>query len=262
MGYQEEIDRIDQRLADMDYVQAAMTEQGVSLGEYDLDSMASLRARERGKEEELAKQAEQEVMLQSEGVQAEAHTEGDPPDEGGHVKYETEIATKATGDEAEFEASLAKIREAQEILTPVLLDKYKDSPTVKTSYDYGSKQRALKERVRLFGMLKDHYKATGKSYQLSHDEMKKALGDDKYKEYMAAMGNVMGSNVSKYPELSQVAGTKEGVGQVPMYGLKSALFSQYGGGPLSTEETQANIDWYSEWSKRQKEGKIENVIDD
>jgi len=58
MGYQEEIDNINQRLADMDYVQARMAEQGIGLGEYDLDSLASLRAKERIKEEEIAKTQE------------------------------------------------------------------------------------------------------------------------------------------------------------------------------------------------------------
>lgn len=268
MGYQEEIDKIDQRLADMDYVQAKMTEQGISSGEYDLDSLASLRARERVKEEEALKAQEAELqnmrdqrMLTEPLIGGDSFTPDDPPSRGltrAAIKKEPTII-KTLDDE--FKVPVENRPKSRENipLSTMPLGK-KEALEHQKKIDWWKEKRALLNEE----LLKDEdakkvydeivktppekrqaiFDKLERSYQLKPGKMAEVLGgEDEYKKYVDTTKELLGRSKEVSPKLSSyfdVYGKGDLDVADPWHGLRSATVYEY------EEPSEASAVYYQE----------------
>jgi hypothetical protein len=141
---------------------------------------------------------------------------------------------------------ISRVRSVQEKLTPALLEKY---PEAAKLYDAAKGQYIL-ERTKTFQDLKD-------SYQLSHKEASDIVGEDAMLQFYKDMG-VVSENINReWPGAASVTGVSEKEGEYPLYGLRSALLTQYSGEPKTAEDL-VNIKKEYEEAFGVKKGAVES----
>ena len=141
-----------------------------------------------------------------------------------------------------YSESLQRLHEAQSKLTPELLKKY---PKASEIYNTAIKQ-GVSERYNTLSNIKE-------SYQLTPKEMKSVLGEEGYSSYVQDLGKVSKHMGSVFPGISSVMGTQESYGETPLYGLRSALLTQYEGAPRNIETVKKDIQEYSQKFGKEKE---------
>lgn len=157
------------------------------------------------------------------------------------TEYEEKLNQKDIIPEG-YSESLQRLHDAQSKLTPELLKKYpKASEIYNTAITQG-----VSERYNTLSNITE-------SYQLTPKEMKNILGEEGYNTYVQDLGKVSRHMGSVFPGISNVMGTQESYGETPLYGLRSALLTQYKGSPRNIETVKKDIQEYSQKFGKEKE---------
>lgn len=142
-----------------------------------------------------------------------------------------------------YSDALARLKTAQSVLTPELIKKYPEAGDI---YNKAVTQGVSDRKATLEGI--------DKSYQLSVPEMKGILGEEGFMSYLQDLGTVSQHMGSVFPGMASVMGTQEEYGNIPLYGLRSALLAQYQGGPRTIEAVKKDINEYSKTYNQPKTG--------
>lgn len=141
-----------------------------------------------------------------------------------------------------YNESLQRLKQAQSKLTPALLEKYPEASDI---YNKAISEGVV-DRTKTLGGIKE-------SYQLTVPEMKKILGEEGFSFYTQDLGKVGKHMGSVFPGFADIMGTQEEFGDIPMYGLRSALMAQYKGEPRNIQDVTKSIKEYSNIYNKPKE---------
>lgn len=142
------------------------------------------------------------------------------------IKYQQELAKNTTAkDIAKRSSDIYRLRSYQEKLTPKLMEKY---PEAKETYDKAVGQFVVDRRATLDSI-------TG-NYQLTPDDVKEILGEEGANDFYSLQGQISEDINREWPGAANVIGANESIGNLPNYGLRSALLTQYTGESPTIEQ--------------------------
>jgi hypothetical protein len=144
-----------------------------------------------------------------------------------------------------YQESLQRLHDAQSKLTPELLKKY---PKASEIYNKAIKQ-GVSERFDTLSNISDNF-------QLDPKEMKNVLGEEGYNLYVQDLSKISKHMGAVFPGFSSIMGTQESYGNVPLYGLRSALLTQYEGEPRNIETVKKDIQEYANKFNKTKDLEI------
>ncbi len=279
--YDDELSRLDQILTDMDTVQQKMADQGLTLGDYDLQTEVG---REKTRRDEEARLMQEKQMMQDQMGMTDQQMRQDITEDRLRkdvMGFEEQMGapTASVGGGTTLTENGGETTQATELISNISPEEWRKlTPEQKTQQRqlqkehgqrvqrHAERQEALNEKlIELYPDAKqqieeakklkpwdrlDYFEKFKKDYSLTDKQVRNVLGtEDAYKEHLADRGYLLEHMNKMYPGIYEVKGRKEQLGDVLRHGTRAGSLLQYTGDPYDIEEAKSE---YERWKYYKK----------